>query len=824
MKWIKILMNYVVLLMLLVLEVQCQSVKTEKQTIKVDFDFSQRKIEEVHDPLYGSWVIHETKEDEKSFGNVMVELKGNFNSKWFKVGMSAPYYSRLASDGLVTSENLEMTIKGLKPGKHSLLTFHNTFDKIDTSILPKINIYVNDVLVQTVNQSNRKYSKVETATAYLHFMAEKDKDVVIRFELDSDAAEANSSNDVSQMVINGFEIDTPDLKKQAHSPQPKNSDQHVVVSEKLNLRWESPEGTKAHLLFFGNNESAVLNADESSSEFKGKLTDATFEVKNLYSMTTYYWRIDEVDKDGEITQGNVWSFRPAQLAFPGAEGYGRFAIGGRSGKVVEVTNLNDDGPGSLRDAVNQDIGPRTIVFNVSGNIELKSRLVINQSYITVAGQTAPGDGITITRAPVGLTGDEGIVRFLRVRIGSGTTFDGMGLTGANHSIIDHCSISWTIDESFSSRGAHNITLQRTLISEALNIAGHDKYEAGKMHGYAATIGGDIGSFHHNLLTHNYGRNWSMGGGLNGDGYYSGRLDIRNNVVYNWGHRTTDGGASEVNFVNNYYKPGPSSDIFFALTADHEGVGKGSQRYYFAGNIMPGHFDLENQEKGRQSRIKNNEIVNYETFVDNPFFESYVETQSAKAAYKNVLSDVGANEPYFDEHDQRVIVEILKGTYSFKGSKSGLPGMIDTELDAGGFPEYPGETRPESWDTDHDGLPNWWEEVHGLNINSAKNDFSDSNSDEDKDGYTQLEEYLHWMAQPHYFLNLGDSEEFSLMEFFKGFELSPVYGFSDVENVEVDLKDGKIQCKAIQKGLASFKISVRDSEGDSMTRAINLFVK
>ena len=821
---IKNVLSCFALSIILMLNLQCQSSKTEKQIVKVDFDFLGRKLIEVHDPSYDSWVINEQKEAEKTFGDVTVKLKGNMASKWFKVGMSAPYYSRLVSDGIATEDSLELIISGLKPGPHSLLTFHNTFDKMEARVFPAIKIYVNDKLTQTVSQSNRALSKIESGTAYIKFNTEIGKDVVIRFAMDLGTERWHSSFYISQLIINGFEIDTPDIKKQAHTPFPENADEHVIVAENLALKWQSSKEAVAHHLYYGEDEKAVLEANENSKEYKGKLTKNEFSVTHLYSMNTYYWRVDEVDKDGEITQGNVWSFKPAQLAFPRAEGYGRFAIGGRGGKVIEVTNLNDDGPGSLRDAVNQNIGPRTIVFNVSGNIQLKSRLVINQPYITVAGQTAPGEGITISRAPVGLTGNEGIVRFLKVRIGSGTTYDGMGLTGANHSIIDHCSISWTIDESFSSRGAHNITLQRTLISEALNVAGHDKYEAGKMHGYAATIGGDIGSFHHNLLAHNYGRNWSMGGGLNGDGYYSGRLDIRNNVVYNWGHRTTDGGANEVDFVNNYYKPGASTDIFVALTADHEGVGKGSQRYYFNGNVMPGHFNETNQEKGRKSRIRNNEIVEYDTFVDKPFFESYVETQSAIQAYKNVLSDVGATQPFFDKHDQRIIDETLKGTYSFKGSKSGLGGMIDTELDAGGFPHYTTKTRSADWDTDHDGLPNWWEEAHQLNPKSSKDDFSDSNNDADSDGYTQLEDYLNWMAQPHYFINLGETIESALVDFFKGYENNPVYNFSEVKNGKVSLKTNVIKFESTKKGLASFKIMVKDADGDSMTRLINIYAK
>ncbi len=818
---IKKLISGAVLSMLLTTNGQAQSVQnTDKQIVKVDFDFFQRRLEEVHDPSYDSWVINEGKEAEKSFNNVSFKLKGNFTSKWYKVGMSAPFYNRLGSDGLVTAENLELKISGLKAGKHTLLTFHNAFDVITGKTFSPIKIYVNGKLQETVNASQRANAKIDASMAYIAFNAEKGKDVIVRFEIDP----TSNPDVIKQIVINGFEIDTPNLMNQARTPEPKNRDEHVEVGKTLTLKWDAVKNVASHKLYFGEDKNAVENATESSKEFKGKLTEKSYSVSDLYSGTTYYWRVDEVDNKGEVTLGNVWSFKPAQLAFKGAEGYGRYAVGGRGGKVIEVTNLNDDGPGSLRDAINQEIGPRTIVFTVSGNIKLASRLVANQPYITIAGQTAPGEGITISRAPIGLTGNDGVMRFLKVRIGGGRTFDGMGLTGADYSIIDHCSISWTIDESFSSRGAHHITLQRTLISEALNVAGHGKYEAGKMHGYAATIGGDIGSFHHNLLAHNYGRNWSIGGGLSGDGFYTGRLDITNNVVYNWGKRATDGGANEVNFVNNYYKPGASTAIFVALNAQHEGVGKGMQRYYFDGNVMPGYFDEKSQEKGRKFTTTNKEIVEYETFVDKPFFPSYVKTQSAKAAYKDVLSDVGANQPFFDKHDNRIIDETLKGTFTYKGSKSGLGGMIDNEEDVGGWPNFASETRPADWDTDHDGLPNWWEKAFGLNENSPVGDFSDANQDTDKDGFTQLDNYLDWLAQPHYFINLKDKKTLSAADYFKGYENKPVYTFSDLKNGKVVLKGKEIQFTTVEKGFASFVLTVKDADGDSMSRTINFFVK
>ncbi len=816
---IKKLAGTFALAMLLTANGQAQN--TDKQIVKVDFDFHQRRLDEVHDPSYESWVINDQKEAEKSFNNVTFKLKGNFTSKWYKVGMNAPYYNRLGSDGLVTAENLELKISGLKEGKHTLLTYHNAFDVIKGKTFTPIKIYVNGKLEETVSASQRANAKIDATMAYIHFTAEKNKDVVIRFEIDP----TTNPDIIKQIVINGFEIDTPNLMNQARTPKPANRDEHIVaVDKKIVLAWDASKKAVAHNLYFGEDANAVTNATESSKEFKGKLTKTQFPLTDLYSGLTYYWRVDEVDSKGDVTLGNVWSFKPAQLAFPGAEGYGRFALGGRGGKVVEVTNLNDDGPGSLRHAINQEIGPRTIVFNVSGNIKLASRLVANQPYITIAGQTAPGEGITISRAPLGLTGNDGVVRFLKVRIGGGTTFDGMGLTGANVSIIDHCSISWTIDESFSSRGSHNITLQRTLISEALNIAGHDKYPAGKMHGYAATIGGDIGSFHHNLLAHNEGRNWSIGGGLTGDGFYSGRLDIRNNVVYNWGHRATDGGANEVNFVNNYYKPGVSTKIFVALNAQIEGVGKGKQQYYFDGNVMPGYFNEKNQDKGRKFTLSNKATADYDVFLPKPFFESFINTQSAEASYKNVLSDVGANQPFFDKHDKRIVEETLKGTFTYKGSKSGLGGLIDNEADAGGFPNFAAETRPADWDTDHDGLPNWWEKAFGLNENSKAGDFSDANSDTDKDGFTQLDNYLDWLAQPHYFVKSAEKTSLTVADFFKGYEKKPVYTFSEVKNGKVVLKGKEVQFTPSGKGFGSFIISVKDSEGDSMSRTIHFFVK
>src|SRR5699024_8625810 len=238
--------------------------------------------------------------------------------------------------------------------------------------------------------------------------------------------------------------------------------------------------------------SAVASANRASSQFKGNYQDTTFHVDSLYSMLTYYWRVDEVS-DGTQTRGDVWTFRTAQLAFPGAEGYGRFARGGRGGKVVKVTNLNNSGPGSLREAVNKEIGPRTIIFEVSGMIYLDSTLNVDKPYITVAGPTAPGKGIAMKHATFGGTRNDAIDRFMRVRLGADNfAYAGLVRTEHHHSLMHPCPLSCTPDVAFRRRRPKKLTLPRTVRSAGLNVAGHDNYPPGTAHGYAASIGGSIG--------------------------------------------------------------------------------------------------------------------------------------------------------------------------------------------------------------------------------------------------------------------------------------------------------------------------------------------
>ncbi len=806
---------------------------SQNPVVKIDFDQAGRRASEVNQVGYTPWVISEAASSSKTENGITFTVAkfgsfgGQISSSWFKTGIQASSEGKLVNDGITVKDGnanqggqIEFKISGLEAGEHSLLVFLNqtssdtfTYSPIDISVDGNL---VEDDVIPTVRAAN----SAEAKSVYLTFTAQENKDVVLLF-----SAETSGSEDVKNVLINGFELNTPNIFDQATEPIPTLNDEHVVLSSGGTLlEWTPANSAVTQNIYFGTDETAVKNADTSSPEYKGNQDNTTnsYQINNLYTGATYFWRVDQIASNGKITKGNLWRFRPAQLAFPEAEGYGRFARGGRGGEVVVVTNLNDSGPGSLREAATNDIGPRTIVFAVSGIITLQSRLVLNNPYITIAGQTAPGKGITIKGSSLGSGSHDNVIQNMRVRLGYFYNGDsgGMGLLG-DHIIFDHCSISWTTDEALSSRNSSNITFQRSLISEALNKANHPNYPNGIVeHGYAASIGGNIGSFHHNLLAHNYGRNWSLAGGLDGSGVFAGRLDIRNNVVYNWGSRTTDGGAKEVNFVGNYYKPGPGIQLKrYALTIDHEDNFGGMQRAFFEGNVMPGYFDETNQEYGRRARVGSGITKDYETFVDQPFFPSHVTTQSAKEAYKIVLSDVGCNYPVFDDHDTRMVNETLNGTYTVTGSRTNKKGFPDTEDDYA-YENYPEITRASDWDSDNDGLPNWWETIIGTSLNSATGDFSDANADDNMDGYTNLDYYLQWMNQPHYNSVSGETINIDLQKLSRGYTTGVSYTISDAVNGTANLSGNIVTFTPDATGFGSFNFTVSDSEGHSMTRKVN----
>lgn len=558
--------------------------------------------------------------------------------------------------------------------------------------------------------------------------------------------------------LNAFELDGSDPVNGVSKMYPDDQCAHLDLSE--GLSWTAGKNAQSHDVYIGTSYDAVFRADHNSAEFKGNQTAAKYALDDSYSsIQTYYWRVDEVTGSGTV-KGSVYSFQVNRLAFPTAEGYGRFARGGRGGYVYHVTNLNDDGKeGSLRYGLETLKGSRTIVFDVGGVIPLQSVLCIPEDGgdVYIAGQTAPGDGITLINYTFGAMGSKDvIIRDIRTRVGdsSGQSMGGMGLGSCNNSIVDHCSISWATDEGFSSRSAANISFQWNIIGESLHDSVHygDGHSGTETHAFAASIGGYTGSFHHNLLINNTGRNWSLAGAMEQDAVtYGGQLDIRNNVVYNWRDRTTDGGARRVQFVNNYYKAGAVSntDLHLVAVDGNELNTSDMQMLYSSGNMKVAQNGQtliganEDEWKTGKAKSGGKNSTNDTIRSDKPWFEPYVNTQSAEDAYKDVIVKAGANEPKFDYIDSRYQKEVKNGTYTYTGSKQNLQGIIDSQNDVGGYPNstnFKGGTAPA--DTDRDGMADAWETEHGLNPNDASDGAKVSLSGDD---YTNLEMYLNELA-------------------------------------------------------------------------------
>lgn len=394
-------------------------------------------------------------------------------------------------------------------------------------------------------------------------------------------------------------------------------------------------------------------------------------------------------------------------AFPGAEGGGMYTTGGRGGEVYVVTTLADSGPGSLRDAVSGS--NRTIIFNVGGTIHLQSPLKITGSNLTIAGQTAPGDGITIADYPTTIEGDNIILRYLRFRLGDTypSEADAFGGRYLKNIIIDHCSFSWSVDEVMSVYGVENLTIQWSIIAEAMHMSLHVK---GK-HGYGGIWGGKNASFHHNLFAHNSSRNPAF------DSTAGNSHDFRNNVVYNWGHFSTYGGKGAVNnLINNYYKPGPETVNIRFTNAETDGS------YYIAGNVMEGYPHLTaNNWDGVHRYEGYRKLDEPVSFAHNP-----ITTQSAEEAYEAVLAGAGAVLPRRDAVDARIVHEVRHG-FGFH---------LNSQREVGGVPEFEFAVA-DRIDTDGDGIPDDWEWAHGLD----PLDGDDANYIAPS-GYTYLEEYLH----------------------------------------------------------------------------------
>jgi hypothetical protein len=441
-------------------------------------------------------------------------------------------------------------------------------------------------------------------------------------------------------------------------------------------------------------------------------------------------------------------------AFPGAEGAGKFSFGGRSGKIYVVTNLADSGPRTLREAC-EAAGPRTVVFNVSGIIHLKRRLTIFAPYLTIAGQTAPGDGVCVAGRTTQVNTHDVVIRYMRFRRGETNVFDRDDALGGNpvgNIVVDHCSASWGLDENLSmyrhmyspGKGKPdqklptvNITIQWCISSEAL-----DPYN----HAFGGTWGGRNSSFHHNLFACNTGRNPSIG--------MSYDFNFINNVLFNWRHRTVDGGDqfSLINCINNYYKPGPKTPdtaIRCCVVRPNPTVSKADPtpkfgKVYASGNLVEGNDKVtaDNWAGAVQIRIGGSEEAAQLAAPDavagllesirvpKPFPMAPLAIQTARDAYESVLAGTGATLPRRDPVDLRIVQEVRTGKVTYEAGQ----GIITDIRQVGGYPEYKGEPFP---DLGADGIPLWWKKKFGLD----PKDISLASKDLKGDGYTVIEDYF-----------------------------------------------------------------------------------
>ncbi|WP_114782413.1 polysaccharide lyase [Botryobacter ruber] len=527
----------------------------------------------------------------------------------------------------------------------------------------------------------------------------------------------------------------------------------------------------ASMLGFSN--SAFAQYPEIPEDVK-KATNELMEDARKRSDEAWEKALPIIKKEAREGKPYIpWAGRPSDLpqaeipAFPGAEGGGMYSYGGRGGKVYVVTSLEDSGPGTLREACEKG-GARIVVFNVAGIIKLKSPLIVRAPYITIAGQTAPGDGVCVAGESFWINTHDVVIRHMRFRRGEtyvGRRDDAIGGNPVGNIMIDHVSASWGLDENMSmyrhmydpEDGSKekklptvNITIQNSIFSEALDTWNH---------AFGSTLGGENCTFMRNMWANNAGRNPSIG--------WNGIFNFANNVVFNWVHRSVDGGdyTATYNMINNYFKPGPATPTDKPIghrilnpESGRSNLGyKVFGRAYVHGNIMAGNERVtkNNWDGGVQVEDMNDQdLPNAGKYTDDirvnkPFPMAPITIMPTMQAYEYVLANAGATLPKRDEVDERVVKQVRTGEIdpkknvklpenNFKHRR--LPvdsykiGIITDISQVGGYPKYKGKPYK---DSDNDGMPDDWEKKHGLNPNDA----SDANGDLNGDGYTNIEKYI-----------------------------------------------------------------------------------
>ena len=494
----------------------------------------------------------------------------------------------------------------------------------------------------------------------------------------------------------------------------------------------------------------------------------------------------EASDEPDPIEGNLYeAFRIPEaeeslgaLAFPGAEGGGMYTTGGRGGEVYHVTNLNDSGSGSLRNGISfrnkdskGDLVPRTIVFDVAGIITLASDLKITSGNLTIAGQTAPGDGICIKNYCTWIDADNVIIRFVRFRLGDQAPWtstdiekgkaDGQDcINGRYHSniILDHCSMSWSVDECASFYANENFTLQWCLMAESMKSCGlHKKTTGGdaKSHGYCGLWGGKNASFHHNILAHHDSRNARIDHPHIYENHTNpsrrGNVELRNNVIYDWGNDSSYGGEGGwFNFVNNYYKPGPSSQdrkyfvnayaVYASCDKCGSNIENGYPSLYFSGNVHTKYSTLENGASGVYWHDKSghdhyNTTLSAALPIVGKDGVAYSTTHTAALAMERACAWAGASLKR-DAVDERVAAHVKDGSGQIIEDIAKVKSLYGSA-----WPEYKGDAVT---DTDQDGIPDTYEALFSLNPNNPSD--AAAKTLDTKGRYTNLEMYLHYLVK------------------------------------------------------------------------------
>jgi pectate lyase len=418
---------------------------------------------------------------------------------------------------------------------------------------------------------------------------------------------------------------------------------------------------------------------------------------------------------------NAYSTNP--IAFPGAEGCGKYTTGGRGGKVVYVTNINDSGEGSLRYALNEVKGIRTILFSIAGTIILETDLKVEEGNFTLAGQSAPGMGICIAGYGLDIEADNIVIRYIRFRPGDikHDETDALTVKRSTNVIIDHCSMSWSTDETCSCYDNTNFTLQWCIISESLNNSAHHKGE----HGYGGIWGGKKATFHHNLLAHHISRNPRLQGSRYHKQPELEKAEIINNVVYNWEMKCVYGGEGGTYALSqNYFKAGPATGkkSSRAILEPYEPI----SAYYFQNNIIEGKQALT---KNNHLSIKQKDDKTPVFLTEYPFQISDYKIELATEAYSKVLSEAGVSQ-HRDTVDLRIIQEVKNGTFTY-----GNFGIINSQEQVGNWPDL--SSKQTIHDSDQDGMADSWETLHNLNPSES----SDGPAYTIQKNFTNLEVYL-----------------------------------------------------------------------------------